>query len=153
MLHRKHLVTALTFVFLNMMVCAPAAFADTNTTDTPITDTIMNCSGTPILITGTLHTVMSFSTNPNGMVHFVNDFNVHGSGVDTTTGVNYVYNENIHSENNLRGNAQEQFMGTKVKLISQGKTPNLTDRMTLHVVTDSNGVPKVTIFKQEMSCN
>jgi hypothetical protein len=155
MLHRKRLIPALTLVFLATLVCAPVAFGQTTTaTDTPFTMTVPNsCNNDLVALSGTNHTVMSFSTNPNGMTHFIEDFNVHGSGVGAPSGVNYVYNENIHQEVNLRGNAQEQSFGTKVKLISQGNTPNMTLRMTLHVVTDSNGVPKVSMSNFQTSCN
>ena len=66
----------------------------------------------------------------------------------------YVANENIHNETNTKGVAQEQFFGTKIKLVSQGpQTPNMMDRATLHVVIDKNNVVKVEISKHQIKCN
>ena len=49
-------------------------------------------------------------------------------GYGQITGVYYVANESVHNETNTRGVAQEQFFGTKIRLISQGpQTPNMVD--------------------------
>jgi hypothetical protein len=139
-----------------MVMCAPAALGQAVTQDTPITNqTIVNeCNGEPVLLNGTLHSEMSFSTNPNGMTHFSLNATAHMTGVGQITGVNYVANDNTHLETNTRGYAQEQTNDTKIKLISQGpQTPNMVDHATLHVVIDKNGVPKVEISKHQIKCN
>ena len=95
---------------------------------------------------------MGFSTNPNGMTHTTMDFTLHATGVDLTTNINYVINDNSHQETNTRGVAQEQYMGTKMKMISQGSAPNLTDRTTLHVVIGSDNTTKVQKSSETISC-
>jgi hypothetical protein len=155
MFDRKRAVLALMFA-MGMVACAPTAFGQTTTTDSQFSDVPItgDCNGTPIAVfmTGTLHSVMGFSTNPNGMTHSTMDFSVHATGVDPATGINYVINDNSHQETNTRGLAQEQYIGSKMKMISQGSAPNLTDRMTLHVVTDSSGNTKVQKSSETITC-
>ena len=58
----------------------------------------------------------------------------------------------IHNETNTKGIAQEQFMGTKIKLVSLRPTPDMVDRATLHAVIDKNGVAKADNSKHQISC-
>ena len=156
MLHRKRVTMAVTFVFLVMVMCTPAAFAQTVVTDGQITDQMIfnECNMEWVTLNGTMHSEMSFSTNPNGMTHMSLNATEHMTGVGMTTGVNYAANDSQHLETNTRGFAQEQTNNTKIKLISQGpQTPNMTDHATLHVVIDKNGVPKVEISKHQIKCN
>ena len=154
MVHRKRVLSALTFMVVVAVIGAPTAFSATMTQDSqfsnvPVTN---DCTGDTILMSGTLHSVMGFSTNPNGMTHTTMDFTVHATGVGQITGLNYVINDNSHQETNTRGVAQEQYMGTKMKMISQGPAPNLTDRITLHVVIDSNNNTKVEKASETITC-
>ena len=71
MLHRKNIKLAVTFAGLAIIMCAPAAFGQATTQDlqfsnSPVTN---DCNGETILMSGTLHSEMSFSTNSNGMTH------------------------------------------------------------------------------------
>ena len=152
----KWLLIVPALVLLAAITEASPAFGATTTQDmqfsnVPITG---DCNGTPIavLMTGTLHSVMGFSTNPNGMTHSTMDFTVHATGVDQATSITYVINDNSHQETNTRGLAQEQYIGTKMKMISQGPDPNLTDRTTLHVVIDSAGNTKVQKSSETITC-
>lgn len=157
MLHRtKNVTLTLTFVILAMVMCAPAAFGQAVTQDMPITSQVIvnECNGDTVTLNGTLHSEMMFSTNPNGMTHFSLNATSHLTGVGQLSGVSYVANDTTHMETNTRGFAQEQSMNTKIKLISQGpETPNMMDHATLHVVIDSNGVPKVEISRHQIKCN
>ena len=156
MLHRtKHIMLTLTFVILAMVMCSPAAFAQAVTQDTPITNQLITneCNSEPVLLNGTLHSEMMFSTNPNGMTHFSWNATTHMTGVGQITGVNYVANDTTHLETNTQGSSQEQSVNTKIKLISQGpQTPNMMDHATLHVVIKDN-VVKVEISKHQIKCN
>ena len=151
MLHRKFV----TLVFLAMVMCAPAALGQTVVTDAPITNqmTANICNGDTVTLNGTMHSEMAFTTNPNGMMHMSLNTTSHLTGVGLPSGANYVENDTTHLETNTRGFAQEQSINTKLKLISQGPTPNLMDHATLHVVIDSNGVPKIEITKHQLQCN
>jgi hypothetical protein len=143
----------LALVFVGMLVCAPITFGQTTTQDMQFSSTVVNdCNGEPILETGTLHSVMGFSTNPNGMTHTMMDFTTHATGIGQITGMSYVINDSAHQEVNTRGIAQEQSFGTKMKMISQGSAPNLTERTTLHVVIDSNNNVKVQKSSDTISC-
>lgn len=156
MLHRKRVILTLTLVFLAVVVCAPGAFGQAVTQDVPIANqqVLNECNGELVDLSGTMHSETSFSTNPNGNTHFSLNAEVHMTGVGETTGVNYVANEHTHQEVNTKGMvAQEQSFSVKVKLVSQGPTPNMTDRATLHVVIDKNNNVKVDISKHQIKCN
>jgi hypothetical protein len=154
MFDRKRLILAVTLTGLAIAACSPLALGETTTQDIqfsnqPVTN---DCNGETILMTGTTHTVMGFSTNPNGMTHFTFDFTTHATGVGQVTGVNYVINDSSHQEVNTRGVAQEQSFGTKMKMISQGPAVNLTERTTLHVVIDNDNNVKVEKTSDKISC-
>jgi|SRR5579864_763761 len=153
MLEAKRGVLGL-MVMAAFAVCAPAALAQTTITqDTPISSTVPSqCNDHTIAFTGTLHSVFTFNTNPNGMTHTNFDFSVHATGVDTTTAINYVVNESIHNESNVHGIAQVQNFGTKMMLISQGSAPNEVDRSTLHVVINSDNTFVVQRNSETISC-
>jgi len=78
-----------------MMVCAPVAFGQAVTQDSPITNqaTINTCNGDTVTLNGTLHSEMMFSTNPNGMTHFSLNASSHLTGVGTPSGASYVEND------------------------------------------------------------
>lgn len=156
MFHRKRVILTLTLVFLAIGVCAPAALGQTVIQDTPIANqqVLNDCNNEVVDMSGTLHSEMSFSTNPNGNTHFSLNATVHMTGVGESTLVNYVANESTHQETNTKGMvAQEQSFSTKIKLVSQGPTPNMVDRATLHVVIDKNNNVKVDISKHQIKCN
>ncbi len=156
MTHRtKRELLTLTFALLAIVVCAPVAFGETIVTDTELTDQIITneCNGEPVLLNGTLHQEMSFSINPNGNTHSSFNASIHMTGYGQVTGVYYVAKESVHNETDTRGIAQEQFFGTKIKLVSQGpQSPNMMDHATLHVVIDKNNNVKVDISKHQIKC-
>jgi hypothetical protein len=137
-----------------MIMCAPSAFGQTTSNDISFSNVsvVDDCTGETVLMNGTVHTETSFSSNPNGTTHFKFDFTEKGTGVGQISGVNYVINDSSHAEVNTKGIAQEQFFGTKMKMISQGPLPNRTERSTLHVVIDSNNNIKVDKSKTQVSC-
>ena len=154
MFEGKRGVLALILV-TTIAVCAPGALGQTTTTqDNQFTNVpIPNfCTGETILETGTLHSVMTFKTNPNGSTHTDFDFTTHATGVGQMTGLNYVVNDSSHMETNVRGVAQEQNFGTKMMLISQGPAPNEVERTTLHVVIDANNNVKVDRSTDKIDC-
>ena len=156
MFHRTKTAVMILMVGCVPLGCAPTVLGQAVVTDSPITDQLIvnECNGENVLLNGTMHSEMTFSTNPNGMTHMSLNATEHMTGVGMTTGVNYVANDSQHLETNTREFAQEQTNNTKVKLISQGpQTPNMTDHQTLHVVIDKNGAPKVEISKHQIKCN
>jgi hypothetical protein len=155
MLHRKRVAMAVTYVFLAMVMCVPAAFGQTVVTDAQITNqTATNtCNGDLVTLNGTLHQEMSFSTNPSGMTHFSMNATSHLTGVGTPSGATYIANDTTHMETNFRGTSQEITQDVKMKLISQGPQPNMTDTATMHVVIKNNDV-KVEFSKHVLpKCN
>lgn len=156
MLHRtQRVIFMLMFGFLVMGVCTRVALGQAVTQDAQITNQMVvnTCNGDTVTLNGTLHSEMTFSANPNGMIHMSLNAASHLTGVGLPSGANYVENDTTHMETNTRGFAQEQSNNTKLNLISQGPEPNMMDHATLHVVIDKNGVPKVEIAKHQMKCN
>jgi|ERR1051326_5087874 len=154
MLHRTNIKWVLAFAGLAIITCAPAAFGQATTTDTPFTNQpATGCNGDAILMTGTLHTVSSFSINPNGFIHSTFNSTLNATGVGSPSGAKYVISDTAHMEVNAKTIAQEQFMGTKMKMIAQGAYPNLTERSTVHLVVDANGNVRVDTSNFQVSCN
>jgi hypothetical protein len=155
MLHRKkRAVMILICGCLALVVGAPAAVGQAIVTDTPITDQIIvnGCNGEPVLLNGTLHQEMTFNTTPSGNTHSSFNATIRENGNGQVTGAYYVAKEDVHNETNTKGIAQEQSFSTKIKLVSQGSSPDMMDRATLHVVIDKNGMVKMDISKHQISC-
>ena len=153
MLHRTKLaILVLTCAVFTL--CAPLLSAQAVVTDTPITDQIITneCNGEPVLLNGTLHEEITFNTTPSGNTHSSFNATIRMNGYGQVTGAYYVAKENVHNETNTKGLAQEQFFGTKIKLVSQGPTPDMMDRAILHVLIDKNGVVKHDISKHQITC-
>ena len=119
---KKYRLLTLAVAVVALVMLGSAAFGQTIVTDIQLTDqTIVNeCNGEPVLLNGTLHQEVSFFTGPNGITRSSFDANIRMNGYGQVTGVYYVAKENTHNETNTRGVAQEQFFGTKIKLVSQG---------------------------------
>ena len=149
----RRMVIAILFGVVATVTC-PAAFGQAVVTDSPVTNQIYtnDCNGDSVTLNGTLHSEMSFSTNPNGNTHMSLNATSHLTGVGYPSGATYVASDSTHMETNTKGFAQEQTNNTKLKLVSQGPEPNMVDHATLHVVIDKNGIPKVEIAKHQISC-
>jgi len=150
----KRAVAAIIFSLMSIAFCSSGSFGQTIVTDTPITNQTdtNNCNGEQVVLNGTLHQEMTFTTTPSGNTHASFNATLQLMGYGQVTGVHYVAKESVHNETNTKGLAQEQFFGTKLKLVSQGSSPDMVDRATLHVVIDKNGVPKSDISKHQISC-
>jgi len=155
MLHRKNVKLALTFAGLAIIMCAPAAFGQAIVNDTPFTNmSVMNsCNGDTISVSGTFHSETTSSTNPNGFIHTSFNSTLKGTGVGVPSRANYVVNDGQHAEVNSKTVAMEQYMSTKMKLIAQGPSPNMTLRITTHLVVNANGTVKVNTSGFQASCN
>jgi hypothetical protein len=156
MFQEKRATLMLTFAVLALVMCAPAAFGQATTTDTSFANQpapAAGCNGDAILMTGTLHTVSSFSANPNGFIHSTFNSTLNATGIGSPSGAKYVISDTAHMEVNSKTMAQEQFMGTKMKMIAQGPYPNLTYRSTVHLVVDANGNVRVDTSNFQISCN
>ena len=155
MLHRtKRGIMILMFACSVLVLSTPIAFGQAIVTDMPLTDqTILNeCNGEQVFLNGTLHQETTFSTTPSGNTHSSFNSVIRLNGYGQVSGAYYVANENVHNETNTKGAAQEQFFATKIKLVSQGPTPDLVDRATLHVIIDKNNNVKMDISKHEFRC-
>jgi hypothetical protein len=138
-------------------MCVPALYGQsgqTFVTDGSTATTLANTCGPleNVDLNGTFHTESTFVANSNGSFHFTFNTNIQMTGVGEVSGLKYVENDNLHQEVNVKTVAQEQSFGTKLKLISQGSSPNLIEHITLHVVVDQNNNVVVQIFHQQFSC-
>jgi hypothetical protein len=154
MIHRTKCKILITLAILAVALCAPSAVAQAVVTDMQLTDQIIfnECNGEQVLLNGTLHQETSFNTTPSGNTHMSLNGTIHLNGYGQTSSAYYVAKENVHQETNTKGVAQEQFFSTKIKLVSQGPTPDMVDRAMLHVVIDKNNNVKVDMSKHEIKC-
>ena len=152
MIRTKFALAILAFTVLSFN--APPLFAQSLVTDAQITDQMIQneCNGEWVLLNGTVHQEMTFNTTPNGNIHTSLNATIRMNGYGQTSGAFYAAKENIHNETNTRGIAQEHFLGTKIKMLAQGPTPDMVDHATLHVVIDKDGNVKQDISKHQITC-
>jgi hypothetical protein len=155
MLDHRRATLIVTFVVLAVVIGAPAAFGQATATDTQISYTAPpnTCIADTIVVSGTLHTETSFSSNPNGTIHIVSNTTLNATGVGSSTGTKYVINDTAHNEVNSNTKALDTFIGAKMRMIAQGSYPNLTAATTYHLVVDANGNIAVSMSKFTESCN
>ena len=151
----KRAIVMLTFIVLAVMMCVPAAFGQSTTNDVSFTGqpAANTCNGDSISLSGTFHSETIFSSNPNGTIHMSFNSTESATGIGTPSGAKYVVSDSAHQEVNSKTMAQEQYFSTKMKLISQGSAPNMSLRVTTHLVVDANGNVTVSTSGFQASCN
>lgn len=99
-----------------------------------------------------MHFDYHFQTDPSGNTNYfvTSTFNLTGTG---SSGVKCVAKDstNYHTVTHS-GEASDFTNIEKIKLISQGSTPNMMLRQQTHVVVDQSGNLKVNTDKFSVSC-
>jgi len=152
MLHSKK--RGMILILASLLLLCAGALGQAVVTDTSVTDQMLvnECNSEMVLLNGTLHQETTFSTTPSGNTHTSLNATIQLNGYGQISGAYYVAKESIHQETNTKGIAQEQFFGTKIRLVAQGPTPDMMDRATLHLVIDKSGNVKMDISKHQISC-
>ncbi|HEX8000500.1 MAG TPA: hypothetical protein VF528_19105 [Pyrinomonadaceae bacterium] len=151
---------SLAFFALDVVRERPALAAAAATTVTtnetiPYNQTVTDCNGNPVLLTGSMHIVSTFTTGlPNGGSHFsmhTNFQNVSGTGLVEPIEYRGVSSNHFTSNDN---NPTYVFTSTQTfRLISQGSTDNLNVQIVMHMTVNANGETTSTVVNVNVECN
>jgi hypothetical protein len=122
------------------------------TLDTPVSYTLVNsCNGETVSLSGTMHFDYHFQTDPSGNTNYfvTSTSNLTGTG---SSGVNYVVKDSTNYHTVTHGEASNFTNMEKLKLISQGPTPNMMLRQQTHVVVDKSGNVKADTSNYKVDC-
>lgn len=131
----------------------------------PVTD---DCTGMPFLMTGTMHTLMSFTTSDTSGTHV--DFNIdtHDTGLtNVTTGAHLVSSDVVAVSTNFGSGATEFTQDARFHFVISGEsTPGLPfppglvgvgdDEFVytqIHMTINAGGVPTASVTNFRASCN
>jgi uncharacterized membrane protein (UPF0136 family) len=121
----------------------------------PFTDTVTNCNGDVVQLTGEGHVVARFAFDNTGL-HLVDITNTMGPlrGVALVSGTVYQANETVSTVINDNGQTPqvELTMVVSEVLISQGSAPNFVVHTTLHFTVSSNGLPTAQVLNTKADC-
>jgi hypothetical protein len=105
--------------------------------------------GEVVNLSGDDHIVVSVTIDNGGNFHVKQHFNAHGSGVGSTTGAKYQFNEVANFEETLNPPGGEENLTLTFKVTGQGPGNNLVIRETFHITVNANG--DVTVNRSSFS--
>ncbi|HXH47783.1 MAG TPA: hypothetical protein VNM47_00285 [Terriglobia bacterium] len=113
------------------------------------------CNGDDVSITGKLSLVEHDFTSTDGTEHFQIRETLHGTGIGSPSGQNYIFNATASDEANVSNSdtGEETEVPIKFELIAQGGGQNFYVTVFFHVTVDANGNLRVDIQRVEMNCH
>jgi hypothetical protein len=143
----------ITWVVLRMPLLFGQASVVSYTLDSPVSYTLVNsCNGETVSLSGTMHFDYHFQTDPSGNTNYfvTSTSNLTGTG---TSGVKYVAKDSTNYHTVTHSAEASNFTNTeKLKLVSQGPTPNMMLRQQTHVVVDRSGNMKADTSNYKVDC-
>jgi hypothetical protein len=140
------------------VVLAKSAQAQADTFTDTYQDTFRfytgGCTGEPVLIEGTLHTVAHTTIDANGGYHTKFQYNLKGQGEGLDSGDKYLYNDTFGYNVNSTG-AINQTQTETFKITSQGSgsaTDDLQGKVLYHVTVNANGEVTTEVYNFEFEC-
>ena len=118
----------------------PVAFGDNNP-----------CTGEPVVFTGTVHHVMTVTTDGSGGIHLDDNLSMQGSGTSATL-VSYTMSDRQFLSINLPSTqGAEETINVTTRITRAGESLPLpddyTDQFFIHVTINANGVPTAETTK------
>jgi hypothetical protein len=118
----------------------PIAFPDDNP-----------CTGEPVAFTGTVHHVMTFTTDSSGGIHLDDNLSIQASGISATL-VSYTMSDRQFLSINLPSSqGAEETVNITTRITRAGESFPLPDDYTaqffIHFTINSNGVPTAETTK------
>lgn len=144
---------ALLFVVQPLSLRAQANTVTTNV-QTPVNETVTDCNGQPVVLSGTIHMVVHFTTDASGGTHAVihtNYQNVSGTS-PSNPGVTYQAVNSSHQTFNSSVPQNEFTSVENVLLVSSGTTDNLKVKVTTHFTINANGEATSVVTRFEADC-
>ena len=153
----RHLLSMkLAIATIGLIALAPSQVqAQGNSTSAPFSQIAVNlCTGNPILISGTLHTVTHVTFDENGGVHAKVHFNLQGvKGTDLVTGDKYVGTGATNQKQNITSGAGNFSLVSITNLIGKGKASNAILTQNVHFTLNANGVVTANVNTLSLSCH
>lgn len=97
-----------------------------------------DCTGEVIAVDATFHVVLAVTSDAAGGFHVAFHRNVQGTGVNATTGTQYIVTQEDHNEFNV-AQGVEQTVLTHFNLISKGSAPNEVAQILFHITITPDG--------------
>lgn len=145
---------ALLFVVQPQLLMAQAN-STTSNVQVPVNETVLDCNGQPVVLSGTVHMVVHFTTDAAGGTHVSIHTNYQGvSGTSPSNpGVTYRAVNSSHQTFNSSVPQSEFTSIENVRLISSGPTDNLIVKFTSHTTINANGEATSSFTRFEVVCN
>ena len=146
-------MVALLFVVQPQSLMAQATSVTTNL-QTPINETVTDCNGQPVVLSGTVHTVVHFTADSSGGTHVsihTNYQDVTGTS-PTNPAVTYRAVTNSHQTANSSDPQNEFTSIQNLRLVSSGPTDNLRVKVRMHITINANGVATAVVERIEVVC-
>jgi len=147
------ITVALLFVLQSQSVMAQATTVTTNV-EIPINQTVTDCNGQPVVVSGTAHMVVHFTTDAHGGTHAVVHTNYQDVTGTSQTNPAITYRAVNTSHQTFNSNVpQSEFTVTEnVRLVSSGPTDNLIVQITTHTTINALGVATSTVTNMVVKC-
>ena len=115
------------------------------------------CTNESFRATGVVKIRLKTATSHGGVTHFGLAITSKAKGPGLLTGTKYVFIEGDHEHANLRGASPDLFSGTvtavtKVRINGQGKLPDFSLHIQIHVTVNANGEPTASVVRQRIEC-
>lgn len=143
---------AVLFLVQPQSLMAQATTVTTNQ-EVPVDTTVFDCNGQPVVLSGTMHMVVHFTTDANGGTHVTTHSNYQDVSGTSTSGLTYRGVNNVQTTFNSSGPQSEVTTVDNVLLASQGATDNLRVSFTTHTTINANGVATAAFTRFTITCN
>ena len=110
------------------------------------------CVAEPVSLHGTIHILLSVSSDRSGGYHVVNTWNASYSGTGLVSGATYTASESKQESWTTSRLPATHTTTTVTKLISKGGAQNAFLHTTLTTTIDANRVPTETVDSQSVAC-
>ncbi|MCA1593292.1 MAG: hypothetical protein LC754_11725 [Acidobacteria bacterium] len=143
---------ALLFVIQPQLLMAQATTITTNV-EMPVNQTVTDCNGQPVILSGTVHMVVHSTTDANGSTHVTIHSNYQDVSGTSPSGITYRGVNSVETTFNSSGPQSEVTTVDNVLLVSQGSTDNLRISATAHITINANGVATAQFTRLAVTCN
>jgi hypothetical protein len=110
------------------------------------------CVGEPVALHGSLHLVLTVTSDQAGGFHIGNHLNASYAGMGLESGVTYRASDNEQDVWNFRELPDSHTTTLMTRLISQGGVDNAFLFTTVTTVIDADGIPTATVGNQWVEC-
>ncbi len=126
----------------------------TTNVEMPVNETVFDCNGNAVMLSGTVHMVVHFTTDAAGGTHVVMHTNYQGvSGTSVTNpGITYRAVNSSNQSFNSKDPQSEFTSIENVRLISQGPTANLIIKFHSHTTINADGEATSSFTRFETVC-